>query len=193
MARRKTVQSSLSSGVHFDRWIRVNRTGESIGDVARKDKVSVDAVKRSIASVELFKGRNTVEAVNQELIDVVRKCSPAMQGAIIEALGATIEYKQGETITTEPDNSMRMLAVERLTELAKVVQPKGGGTSVNVGVGVVANANASAGPYVGMEERLSEIRKQIATAPVLEGSTVQAAALTSEYADDEEDSEEVEA
>lgn len=175
--KKAPVYSALSSAIHSGRFFR-NKHGESIEEIAAAEGVSVKAVKRSIESVNLYRSRNTHEQVNTILSHVVLEVGNQVRQALNEALGATFVVKDGDKTVHEPDHNTRMKAVGEVRQIAQVVQPKSGpSTNVTVGVGVTQQTRVASGGYIGMEDRLRQIRQDRLNKPEIEGKTVAVAEL----------------
>lgn len=190
---RSATTTALANSKHFDRYYR-NKSGESIEDIAKKDGVREKAVKDSLLTVEAYRTRNTVESTNQAMSSVVLNLASRIEGAIAEALEATYESEKDGKKIEEPDHTTRLKAVSEVREIAKVIQPKSGGPQIGINVGVGISDRKASGTYVGMEERMRDIRKTIKERPQLaEAKVVQTQvleAVAGEYVDNEEDEEE---
>lgn len=184
---------SLANSKHFDRWTR-NRAGESVAEIAVKDKVREEAVNHSLRTVNAYRSRNTVEAANHAMSGVVINVMDAVEKALMGALAASYETEKDGKKVQEPDHSTRMKAVSEARELAKVIQPKSPGTQIGVNVGVGIGDRKATGIYVGMEERMRDIRKDMKERPQLaEAKVVQTQvleAVAGEYIESDEDDEE---
>jgi hypothetical protein len=172
MARVKP--SYYPSRTSIERYHR-NKQGESIEEVAKRDKVTQATVKTNIREVELWRSQRSVDLMNEDLSGIVINSARAVQSSLNDALTAENEFTtaEGEKISV-PDHGTRLRAVSEVREIAKVVQPKNEShTNVNVGVGIAGGRIATAS-YVGMEDRLREIRKSRTEQPLLEENTVTA-------------------
>jgi hypothetical protein len=174
--------ASIANTKHFVRWTR-NRAGESVEEIAKKDGVGEEAVRKSLRSVEEYKARNTVDTANHAISGVVINVMQHVEKALIEGLSASYEVtktdentKQEKTVK-EPDHAMRLKAVAEAREMAKVIQPKGQGQSIGIQVGVGIGDRKATGNYVGMEERMRDIRKEINERPLLAEKVVQTQVL----------------
>jgi len=178
MARAMT---SLGNKKHLERFI-LNRGGKTIEEIALAENISEEAVRKSIRSVEVAKGYHTQEYLTESLIGIILKSTPAAQEAILTMLTATkpktVTNERGETATIfEPDTDVIAKGLSEYRQLAAVAQPKPGhSTNVKVGVGLaMGQANGS---FVGMEERMREIRQQRKDQPVLSAPVIQATVLS---------------
>lgn len=192
---KKTLQYGvLNSNLHTERFLR-STSGETIADIAKDQGVTEKAILRSIADVKLYRSRNTHENVNQAISAVILSVAKELQNAVSQALKATFDVKDGDKTVKEADHSTRLRAAAEIRQLAQVVQPKSSpSTNVSVGVGVTQQTRVASGGYVGMEDRLRQIRQQRSEQTVLEGSTVAVAELEQpggEFAvgDDQDDAE----
>jgi hypothetical protein len=183
--------SSLGSPKHLSRFIR-QKSGKTIEEIAAEDGVTIEQVKVSIRAVEFKQGYHTNEYLQQNLIGVVLKLAPATQSALLDALtaGTTRESTndRGEKIEIfEPDHDTRLKAVSEVRQIAAVASPKAGNqTNVKVGVGLALGAGQASGSYIGMEERMREIRQKMKDQPVLTASTVQSVNIIDGDVDDED-------
>src|SRR5258708_1924420 len=150
----------LSSPLHFRRF-DLNKSGKSIEEIAESEGVSPKSIRKSIESVTLYRTRNTHENMNQVLTSVVMRLGEKTEDALAQALASKIDIQIGNKTVKEPDHSTRLKAVSEIRQIAQVVQPKvGPSTSVSVGVGVTQQTRVASGGYIGMEDRLSQIRLQ---------------------------------
>jgi tetrahydromethanopterin S-methyltransferase subunit H len=179
MARAST---SLGNPKHLSRFIR-QKAGKTIQEIALEDHVTEDVVKNSIRNVEFKQGYHTNEYLNQTLIGMFIKLAPTAQVAMLQALAAGTNREStndhGEKITIfEPDHDTRLKAVAELRQIAAVAQPKAGHqTNVKVGVGVGVGVNQASGSFVGMEDRMRELRQKMKDQPVLPDVVLQTASL----------------
>jgi len=186
---------SLANRKHLDRFI-LHKGGKTIDEIAAEEDVRPETIRASVRKVEIAQGYYNQEFLNQSLISLVLNATPAAQKALMAALSAqtvrTAKNKAGEEILIkEPDYDTQAKGLAEFREIAKAAQPKPSHqTKIAVGVGVGVNAQAS-GSYVGMEDRMREIKQRRLTqvvddtrrAPVLD---VPLKALD----DEEEDSDE---
>lgn len=181
---------SLANSKHFDRWAR-NKSGESIEEIAKKDKVAEKAVATSLRTVDAYRSRNTAETANHAISGVVINVMQKLEAALVEALSANHETEKDGKKTNEPDHSIRLKAVSEVREMAKVIQPKTPATQIGVSVGVGISDRKASGSYIGMEERMRDIRKEMKDRPKLaEAKVVQTQVLepvAGEYVESEED------
>ncbi|MGC1686722.1 MAG: hypothetical protein WA734_13940 [Candidatus Acidiferrales bacterium] len=174
--------TSLGSPKHLSRFIR-QKSGKTIEEIAAEDNVTIEQVKNSIRAVEFKQGYHTNEYLQQNLIGLVLRLAPAAQGALLSALSAEKRRDsvndRGEKITiAEPDHDTQLRAVAEFQKIAVAAQPKvGNQTNVKVGVGLNVAAGQASGSYVGLEERMRELRQKRKEQPIIEGSTVQAVSL----------------
>jgi len=187
------IRSYFPPQVAIDRYHR-NKQGESIEEIAKRDGVTEITVKDSIRKVEIFRSRRSVDLMNEDIAGIVIDSGKAVNNALQEALTAENEYqdsKTGEKISV-PDHSIRLQAASEVREFAKVIQPKvGPHSTVNVGVGI-SGGRVATGSYIGMEDRLREIRKTRAEQPLLEGRTVTATVLQTDGEEEDAGDEEAE-
>lgn len=177
------ASTSLGSPKHLSRFIR-SRAGKTIEEIAAEDRVSIESVKNSIQSVEFKQGYHTNEYLQTSLIGVILKLAPAAQSALLEAMTATVnrdsKNELGEKmVIKEPDHEIRLKAISEFQKIAVAAQPRAGhqtNVKVGVGIGLAGGAQAS-GSFVGMEERMRDIRQVRKAQPELAASTVQAVDL----------------
>jgi hypothetical protein len=176
------AETSLGSPKHISRFIR-SKAGKTYDEIAAEDNISVEQVKKSIRTVEFKQGFQTNEYLNAELIGMILKASPPALSALIEALKAgknrEATNEQGEKFTVfEPDHDTRLKALSEFQKIAVAAQPKAGHqTNVKVGVGVGVGVTQASGSYVGMEDRMRELRQRMKDQPVLPGVVIQTASL----------------
>jgi hypothetical protein len=186
------ASTSLGSPKHLSRFIR-QKAGKTIEEIAAEDGVTPEVVKVSIRNVEFKQGYHTNEYLQQNLIGVVLKLAPATQGALLEALTAgtnrTSTNDRGEEITIfEPDHDTRLKAVAEVRQIAGVASPRAANqTNVKVGVGVGLGVNQASGSYVGMEDRMRELRQRMKDQPLLPDVVIQTASLKTIDAEVEEE------
>ena len=191
-AGRKDIVALSASSVHFNRYFR-NKSGKSIEEIAREEDVTERIVRKSVQTVEMFRQQHTAEHLNEIVIGMLLNRAQDIDAALQQAANAVEEIeveRNGKTTTVKiPDHATRLEAVDKYTELAKTVQPKVG-PSIKVGVGI--QTQVASGPYVGMEDRLREIRKKRQEQPQIEGRVLTVADLESSGGpeDEEEDGEE---
>lgn len=168
-------------------------------EIAVEDKVTVEVVKNSIKTVEFKQGYHTNEYLQQNLIGLVLRLAPAAQVALHEALAAattreTTNDRGERVVIKEPDHDTRLKAVSEFQKIAVAAQPKPGHTTnlkVGVGVGVGVGGGQASGTYVGMEDRMRELRQKMKDQPVLAETVIQTASLKTTDAEiDEEDNSE---
>lgn len=177
MPKRNTPNyGALNSPVHFRRYDLL-KSGKDIKEIAELERVGEGAIRRSIEAVKLYTTRNTHDNMNQGLISVIMELKNDIRDALREALGATIEIKDGDKTVHEPDHNTQLKAVAEVRQIAQVVQPRTGPTT-NIGIGINNQpTRVASGGYVGMEDRLREIRQQRQQQPLLEAKTVAVAEL----------------
>jgi hypothetical protein len=186
------AETSLGSPKHISRFIR-SKAGKTYDEIAAEDNISVEQVKKSIRTVEFKQGFHTNEYLNAELIGMILKASPPALSALIEALKAgknrEATNEQGEKFTVfEPDHDTRLKALSEFQKIAVAAQPKAGHqTNVKVGVGVGVGVTQASGSYVGMEDRMRELRQRMKDQPVLPGVVIQTASLKTIDAEEEEE------
>ena len=186
------ASTSLGNPKHLSRFIR-NRAGKTVEEIATEDGITVDRVKDSIRAVEFKQGYHTNEFLTQTLIGLILKASPDAQASLLDALTATKSRKakneRGEDIViSEPDQETRKWALSEYRQLAAVAQPKPGHqTNVKVGVGVGVGVNQASGSYVGMEDRMRELRQRMKDQPLLPDVVIQTASLKTIDAEVEEE------
>lgn len=192
------ASNSLGTPKDLSRFIR-SKNGKTAEEIAAEDGVTLEVVKKSCLNVELRQGLHTQEYLQQHLIGLVIKLAPRAQIALLEALTAenTREVKndRGETmLIKEPDHDTRLKAVSEFQKVALAAQPKPGhSTNVKVGVGVgMVGGGQVSGTFVGMEERMREIRQARKGQPVLEAATVRSVQIIDAEVPDEDDSEDEE-
>lgn len=166
----------LTRTIHYSRFHR-NRSGQSIADIAQTDRVSEKTITESIRQIEVYNHMTAAEQINHGLGSLLLTSLPLASAALNDALVATdfVEVgkdKQGKPRTVEvPDRSTRLRAIENLTEIAKVIQPKAPPASTHVQVGVGINSGIKAtGTFVSMEARMRQIREGMVSAPQLEAA-----------------------
>lgn len=183
--------SSLGNPKHLSRFIR-NRAGKTVEEIAEEDGITVDRVKDSIRTVEFKQGYHTNEYLNQNLIGIILKASPAAQDALLKLLTATksrdVKNERGEVMTVvEPDTDAIAKGLAEYRQIAAVAQPKAGHqTNVKVGVGVGVGIAQASGSYVGMEDRMRELRQKMKDQPLLPDVVIQTASLKTIDAEVEE-------
>lgn len=172
----------LSRSIHMERWIRVHN-GESVAEVAARDKVSEKTIQESLRAIELYKGRNTVDHANQSMASAVLAVANETKEALKGGLTATYEVEKerdGKKITIkEPDHSTRLKAVTEVREIVRSIQPKApSNTNVNFGLAIGARGQPQeARGFVGMEDRLRELRTKMKAQPQLAARSIQTAEL----------------
>lgn len=161
-------------------------------EIAEEDGITVDRVKDSIRTVEFKQGYHTNEYLNQNLIGIILKASPAAQDALLKLLTATksrdVKNERGEVMTVvEPDTDAIAKGLAEYRQIAAVAQPKAGHqTNVKVGVGVGVGIAQASGSYVGMEDRMRELRQKMKDQPLLPDVVIQTASLKTIDAEVEE-------
>jgi hypothetical protein len=187
------ASTSLGSPKHLSRFIR-QKSGKTIEEIAAEDGVSVEQVKTSIRAVEFKQGYHTNEYLTQTLIGIILKASPAAQDSLLAMLTATKSRQatndRGEAITiVEPDTDVIAKGLAEYRQIAVAAQPKAAHqTNVKVGVGVGVGVNQASGSYVGMEDRMRELRQKMKDQPALPDVVIQTASLkTIDSEVDEED------
>jgi hypothetical protein len=191
-ARKKLA--SLNIPVHFERFQRM-KEGETIESIAEADGVTEQVVRRSIATARLYRERNTADQANQAIVSVLLDEVTSLKRTLHDALNAEVVYEKGGKTVKEPDHSTRVNAGRLYKDLAQTVQPKSdNSTKIQVGVGI-NQGRVATGAYVGMEDRLREIRQKRTQNVLPEAKTVRTMELdgaTGEFAtpaDDGEDDE----
>src|SRR5208282_4493280 len=175
------ISYNPGAGKHMERALRV-KSGETVAEIAKTDGVTEKAVEKSLRIIRVNRARHSEEFLKEELIRIAMQLGPGTVNAVAGALEATYDVTKndnGKEVTVqEPDHSTRLKAVEQFVEIAKAAQPKTGG-NINVGMGVNVNrpTRQATGTYVGMEDRLRDITKEIEQQPLLEGHTVQMTTL----------------
>jgi hypothetical protein len=168
----RQYRALTSSSIHFDRHA-LNKSGKSIEEIAVMEGVKPEAIRRSIETVEMYRHRNTADTMNQSLISVVQRLETKILGALERGLNAVTDVHSNGKVEKQPDHAIQIKAVAEVRQLAQVVQPKAS-PQVNVGVGVGINSQptrVATGSYVGMEDRLREIRKLRENQKTIEGRT----------------------
>jgi hypothetical protein len=177
----KAASYNPGAGKHLERALRV-KGGYTVAEIAKQDGVSEQAVQKSLRIVNINRARHSDEFLKEEFVRIAMLLGPGTAQAVAGALNATYDVTRTEDgqeiVSQEPDYTTRLQAVDRVVEIAKVALPKGG-PSINVGMGVNVNhpTRQATGTYVGMEDRLRDITKNIEHQPLLEGRTVQMTTL----------------
>lgn len=155
-----------------------NRSGEDIATIAKNDKVSEKTVAESIRICEAYRTLSSAESINHSLGALVAEVLPEAQAAIKEALVATdqieVEKDGKKELRTVADHGTRLRAFDRVVETARVIQPKVPSHPMHLQVGVGINPGRQAsGSYLGMEDRMREIRTNLQTQPQLPAAEVE--------------------
>ena len=144
------------------RYLR-SEAGDSIEDIAKQDKVSVETVKSSIRIVDQYrKGSSTTEmdlAIRSMVIKVVPKMQQTLSGLLdAEEMVEVKDSNTGKTkVVKREDKTTRLEALRIGKELIVGLQPKTPPVAVNVNqTNQVANLSAKETN----EERLDRLRKQ---------------------------------
>lgn len=188
------ASNSLGTPKDLSRFIR-SKNGKTAEEIAAEDGVTLEVVKKSVLDVEVKQGLHTTEFVQQFLNGLVIKLAPRVQVALLEALESEnireAKNDRGETLVIkEPNHDTRLRAVSEYQKIAAVAQPKPGHqTNVKVGVGVGVGVNQASGSFVGMEDRMREIRQRMKDQPVLPGVVIQTASLKTIDAEVDEEGE----
>lgn len=160
-------RSGPASQTSLDRYAR-NKAGESIEEIARKDRVSENAIKNSIRSIQLYRELHSTDFTNEGVNAVLQGRVRDLDKALERGLNASDTVEENGKKKKVPDVPLQLRAVGEYRALLTTVQPKVA-PSVNVGVGVGVNqtTRVASGTYVGMEDRLRKITME------LEGSVVE--------------------
>lgn len=157
-------------------------------EIAKQDGVKEQAIIKSIAAIDVYRAANTVEFLNESIVEVVRNNKRNLDKALSDGLRATKVDKNGKKTA---DHATQLKAFEVAVRAAEIVQPKTGkGISVNVNQ---QQAVASGSPppesgYVGYEERLRTIRQKMDQHNLLPSAT---GTVIDDAAEIEDEAEEV--
>ena len=155
---------SPASEVHLKRYYR-NKSGESISEIAARDKVDEATVKNSIHSIELYRQRHNVEVLNEAIVGVVLDVVPRMKKSLARQLEAKTVVDDGNgKKRKEDDFQTQRSAVAEVRGLIQTVQPKAPtvhATQVNANIGAGNTPRLASGSYVGMEDRLKRITDEL--------------------------------
>jgi len=145
-----------------------HKSGMSVEDIAKRDEVSPETVKRSIQVVDSWRNSHTTEEVNQALAEILIGNKAKAGEQICRALDASMVIQDGEKVVTVPDYVTQNKAMENFIRMAETLQPKGAKISVSASASAGAAARTTETTYMGFEERLRQIRSQMANpaAPV---------------------------
>jgi hypothetical protein len=169
----RQYRALTNSSIHFERYA-ANKSGKSVEEIAEEDHVKPEAIRRSIETVEIYRHKNTADTMNQVLISVVQRLETKLLAALERGLGAQTEIHDDKgKVKKAPDHAMQIKAAAEVRQIAQVVQPKAA-PQLNVGVGVGINSpptRVATGSYIGMEDRLREIRKLREGQATIEGRT----------------------
>lgn len=163
----------LSNTVHRSRYHRWKKEGYTVEKIAEQDKVGVDAVRRSIRTIEAYFSIFSDDELRRTQISIVIGLAGEEKAALLEALHATklVADVDGDTKVV-PDHQTRMEAVKLINEKNATLLPqaKPGGTNVSVGVGMSVNPQPSVGPgdrIPRFEDNVREVMARRSTQRVL--------------------------
>lgn len=155
------------SAIHEARFLKFHKAKMTLAEIAQEEGKSTITIERSIQMVQAYRARADLEAVQTAQGAVVVDCSEDEKHALRTALRAKtpVVGKKGTIIKEVPDHETRLKASQILTDKLTALQPRGGGTRVNVGVGI--NNPSPVSSSFSFEDRLREIRKnrQLPAAP----------------------------
>lgn len=170
MATNTLTRGSRSSGIiskdniHLQRYLRA-KIGLTPEEIAKEHKVSVQAVKASIARIDSYRALHTLDFANEGIVGLLIDVLPDTKSALVRGMKAKKRVTVGNRTELVDDILMQQKAVENVKELAMVIQPKGG-KPVNVQVSANANAQSAVVSHsetrvMGMEENLRAISQRV--------------------------------
>lgn len=160
-------KGSLANPLHLMRYMRYQALPgsreERLAELARMEKVKVDAVRDSINKIEIYRGTTDQAAMDFAVRDIVISAAPKAKETIIGLMSATelVEITDHRTnkkrVIRQPDKTTRIEGVRLMNDLIGKVQPKQPLVEVNnTQTNQIANISAAET----MEERLARLRKQ---------------------------------
>ena len=198
LARREDAGTNqvLRQARHYMRFLRYDQ-GEKQEEIAKSEGVTVKAIEKSIALVRLHRGLNTQQNLNTAVVGMLMGNLGKADRTLRRMFSAKnyIEHKlEDGTTKLMPidDTKVQMQALEIYGKYMEVMQPRGGGVSLNVqqnNSNQVTTTNARSG---GFEEVLHSIIGDVKahnelpyqTADVIEGEE------SDENEDDEDEDDE---
>jgi hypothetical protein len=187
---RKESPIAIAEARHYLRFIRSER-GDSLEDIAKEDGISVAMVEKSIRKVQIqkaiFTSENTQDTIRRMLVENSGKASKALGTALTAKKYVRKQDKEGKTKYVPVDDiEVQMEGLKAFKGIAEVVQPKAGGSVVNVKqvnqTAAVTNIRGN-----GYEERMDEIRRKAADFNKLPPTII--ASVTEESEDNDEEYE----
>lgn len=191
----RPAHRSLTDPRHLMRFLRAQANGGNLAEIAKKEGVSVQAIKSSVMEIERYRSRNTNTEMDFAIRDFVISSVPAAKESLDGLLKATelVEVKDLKTGKTRyekvDDKTTRLEATRIVKDLIIGMQPKAAAVNVNVEqTNQVANLSATETN----EERLARLRekaKQFNALPP-EVAAVPASIDEDEDEDDEDEDDE---
>jgi hypothetical protein len=168
------------------------RSEKSIEEIAARERVKPETVRKSIDAVEVYRLSGSYEEVdaawNHMALELVDEQKSVLLGAMVAETWITLPDGTRESIA---DHATRLKAIEVVKDLAVVSRPKAPMNQVNVQTNVANGLNGSSGG-MNFEQRLREIKARRmaelvtapATTPMLEAETTsQAESIAAELED----------
>jgi hypothetical protein len=160
-------QVSLEDPRHLMRYLKAQAQGgttqEAALAIAKSEGVSVDAVRRSIVSVESYRNMNSSLQMELAVRSIVIQNTPKLTATISSLLDATElvsvpnPNNGKQKIVLRADKTTRLEAGRLMKDLIIGLQPKGAPVEVNVNqTNQVANLSSAETT----EERFARLRKQ---------------------------------
>lgn len=156
-------KEALIPPIHRRHYIQHKILGQSLEEIASREKCSVKHVERSIEQFEIFQAVYSVEQVVIGQAAIVLKNVELEQRVLASALEAkrsVIVRRDGQEVLEEsdvPDHETRLHAVEIINKKIESIMPKGGGISISQNV-----SNQVSAPSITMsfEDRLRQIKEK---------------------------------
>lgn len=132
-----------------------------IEEIAARDRVGEDTIRKSIDAVEIYRMSGAYEEVdiswNHMALRLVEDQESVLRSAMVAESWRTM--KDGTEIPI-PDHATRLKAIEVVKDLAVVSRPKAPMNQVNVQTNVANGTHGSNGGGLSFESRLREIRER---------------------------------
>lgn len=159
----RPAHRSLTDPRHLMRFLRAQANGGNLAEIAKKEGVSVQAIKSSVMEIERYRSRNTNTEMDFAIRDFVISSVPAAKESLDGLLKATelVEVKDLKTGKTRyekvDDKTTRLEATRIVKDLIIGMQPKAAAVNMNV---EQTNQVANMSSAETMEERLDRLRAQ---------------------------------
>jgi hypothetical protein len=154
------------------------RTEKPIEEIAARERVSVDAVKKSIDKVQMYHFAGSFEEVgvayNHMALEIVEEQRQVLKSAMVAETWRTIPSGKGKEVLYEPtaDHATRLEALRVGMAFASLSRPKEPANQINIQQNNANGMGGNSGGGMSFEQRIREIRARRQDAQLTSGQVL---------------------